>query len=89
VTALFPKADLEPKATTVFTAGPEIMMWFAARELLKMGVPERRIWLTMERNMHCAIKLCGHCQLGPYFVCADGPVFRWDEIGGLMGVDEL
>jgi len=89
VTALFPKADLDPKATTVFTAGPEIMMWFAAHELLEMGVPERRIWLTMERNMHCAIKLCGHCQLGPYFVCADGPVFRWDEVGALLGVDEL
>jgi NAD(P)H-flavin reductase len=89
VTTLFPKANIDPKATTVFTAGPEIMMWFAARGLLEMGVPERRLWLTMERNMHCAVRLCGHCQLGPYFVCADGPVFRWDEVGELMAVEEL
>ncbi len=89
VTTLFPKARIDPRVTTVFACGPEIMMWFAVRDLLALGVPDRRIWLSMERNMQCGVKLCGHCQLGPYFVCADGPVFRWDEIGDLMGVEEL
>ena len=36
--------------------------------------------------MQCAIRLCGHCQLGPYFVCTDGPVFRYDEVRDLMEV---
>jgi NAD(P)H-flavin reductase len=89
VTSLYPKADIDPKVTTAFTCGPEIMMWFAAQGMVKLGIPERRIWLSTERNMHCGVKLCGHCQLGPYFVCADGPVFRWDELGHLMGVEEL
>jgi NAD(P)H-flavin reductase len=89
VTTLFPKAGIDPRVTTVFTCGPEIMMRFAVRDLLRLGIAPQRIWLSMERNMHCGVKLCGHCQLGPYFVCADGPVFRYDEIEELMGVSEL
>ena len=89
VTTLFPKAEIDPLVTTVFTCGPEIMMRFAIRDLLAMGVPKKRIWLSMERNMQCAVKFCGHCQIGPFFVCEDGPVFRYDEIGELMEVDEL
>lgn len=89
VTTLFPEAHLDPRVTTVFTCGPEIMMRFAIRDLLGLGIPSTRIWLSMERNMQCGVKLCGHCQLGPYFVCADGPVFRYDRIAELMGVDEL
>jgi NAD(P)H-flavin reductase len=34
----------------------------------------------MERNMKCAVGFCGHCQLGPEFVCKDGPIFRYDRI---------
>jgi NAD(P)H-flavin reductase len=89
VTTLFPEAHIDPRVTTVFTCGPEIMMRFAIRDLLALGIPPQRIWLSMERNMQCGVKLCGHCQLGPYFVCADGPIFRYDEIGELMGVAEL
>ena len=65
------------------------MMVGALRELEGMGVPDERLWLTMERNMHCAVRLCGHCQLGPWFVCADGPIFRWDEVRDLVEVSEL
>lgn len=89
ITKLFPYVDIDPKASTVFTCGPEIMMQLAMRDLSALGIPDDRLWLTMERNMHCAVKLCGHCQMGPYFVCADGPIFRWDEIGDLMEVEEL
>ena len=89
VTSLYPKADIDPKATTAFMCGPEVMMWFAARDLLTMGIPPERVWVSIERNMHCGVKLCGHCQLGPYFLCADGPVFTWAEVGELMGVEEL
>lgn len=89
VTTLFPYADVDVKVATVLTCGPEIMMRFALRDLVRLGVPRERLWLTMERNMHCAVKLCGHCQLGPWFVCADGPIFRWDEVEDLMEVEEL
>jgi NAD(P)H-flavin reductase len=89
VTTLFPQAHLDPRATTVFTCGPEIMMWFAVRELLRMGTPPKNIWVSLERNMHCGVGICGHCQLGPWFLCTDGPVFRWDTVADLLEVDEL
>jgi NAD(P)H-flavin reductase len=47
------------------------------------------MWLSMERNMKCAIGLCGHCQFGPDFVCRDGPVFRYDAVAARLGEREL
>ena len=49
------------------------------------GIAERDIWLSMERNMQCAVGHCGHCQHGPRFVCRDGPVFCYQEIKDLLG----
>jgi sulfhydrogenase subunit gamma (sulfur reductase) len=46
-----------------------------------LGVPRDRVWVTMERHMDCGVGLCGHCQLGPKFVCRDGPVFSLAELG--------
>ncbi len=89
VTTLFPKAHLDPPRTTAFVCGPEIMMHFALRGLADMGFERRQVWISLERNMQCAARLCGHCQLGPEFVCADGPVFRYDEVRSLMEVQEL
>jgi NAD(P)H-flavin reductase len=43
----------------------------------------------MERSMQCGIGLCGHCQLGPLFICKDGPVFRYDRIQPWFGRREL
>lgn len=80
VTALLPKIDLDPGRTTALVCGPEIMMRFAMRELRKRGVAEDRIYLSMERNMKCAVGFCGRCQFGPTFICKDGPVFRYSRI---------
>lgn len=89
VTALIPRAPFDPRTTVAMTCGPEIMMRTAAAQLLKRGVAASRVWLSMERNMKCAIGHCGHCQMGPYFVCHDGPVFSYDRIGPLMDVPEV
>jgi NAD(P)H-flavin reductase len=89
VSTLFDEVNIDPERTTVFTCGPEIMMQIGLQDLSERGIPADRLWLTMERNMHCGVKLCGHCQLGPWFVCADGPIFRWDELRNLIGVEEL
>jgi NAD(P)H-flavin reductase len=89
VTTLFDASGIDPDRTHAFVCGPEIMMTFAIRGLVDRGLPVDRIFLSMERNMQCAVRLCGHCQFGPVFVCADGPVFRYDEIAHLMEVHEL
>ena len=89
VTQLIGRAQFDPASAVAFVCGPEIMMRFCAGALLKAGVAAERIHVSMERNMKCGIGLCGHCQLGPKFICKDGPVFRYDEIGPLMAVKEL
>jgi NAD(P)H-flavin reductase len=53
-------------------------------ELHKRGVDNEHIFVSMERNMKCAIGLCGHCQFGSVFVCKDGPVFRYSQIKDML-----
>jgi NAD(P)H-flavin reductase len=89
VTALITRAAFDPLHATAFVCGPEVMMRFAIAALRKANVPEEAIYLSMERNMKCAVGFCGHCQFGPVFICRDGPVFRYDRLGGLLGIKEL
>lgn len=89
VTTLFRLVRLQPQETVAMICGPEIMMRYAARELEARGLPPAQIWLSMERNMKCGVGFCGHCQLGPYFVCKHGPVFSWPDIRPYMDLYEL
>jgi NAD(P)H-flavin reductase len=89
VTRLVERAVFDPDDAMVLTCGPEIMMRFCVAELLREGVPEERIFASMERNMRCAVALCGHCQWGPHLLCRDGPVLPWDRVAPLVGVREL
>ncbi|RMG31691.1 MAG: Ni/Fe hydrogenase subunit gamma [Gammaproteobacteria bacterium] len=84
VTELFDRLRFDPKRVSVLLCGPEGMMAAVIRELGARGVPDTSFWLSMERNMQCGVGLCGHCQIGPHFVCRDGPVFRYDEIAALF-----
>jgi NAD(P)H-flavin reductase len=80
ITTLIPRATFDPTATTAFVCGPEVMMRFAVADLIHRGVPPDLVFLSMERNMKCAVGVCGHCQFGPAFVCKDGPVFPYSRI---------
>jgi NAD(P)H-flavin reductase len=88
VTTLLAKERLDPERTVAFMCGPEVMMRFTIRELERQGVPDDRIYVSVERNMECAVRLCGHCQLGPAFVCQDGAVFRYDRIRPFLAIRE-
>jgi len=89
VPTLIPRVELDPEATTAFVCGPEVMIRFTVLDLQKRGVPLERIYISMERNMKCAIGLCGHCQFGPTFICKDGPVFRYDRVVAPLRVREI
>lgn len=89
VTTLIPKASFDPLNTTAMVCGPEIMMRFSILGLQKRGVPFENMYVSMERNMKCAIGLCGHCQFGPVFACKDGPVFRFDKIREFFNKREI
>ncbi len=89
VTNLIPRAPFDPRETVALICGPEIMMRFTIQELEKRGVADDAIYVSMERNMKCAVGLCGHCQYGPSFVCKDGPVYPYREIEPIFGVPEV
>ncbi len=84
VTALFPRIRVDPEAVAL-VCGPEVMMRFTLLELLRRGLPGEQIYLSLERHMRCGVGQCGHCILGPVFVCRDGPVFRYDRIQPFFG----
>jgi NAD(P)H-flavin reductase len=89
VPVLFYRLRLQPKQTHVLTCGPEIMMRFVIFEALARRVSAAQIHLTLERNMNCAVGLCGHCQLGPMFICKNGPVFTYEQLEPYMHVEDL
>ena len=89
VTTLIPRATFDPGSTVAMVCGPEIMMRFTLQELGTFKVDPDRIWISTERNMKCAVGFCGHCQLGPKFVCKDGPVFRYPELESYLCIREI
>ncbi len=89
VTELFDEVEVDPGRTIVFMCGPEVMMRFAVRILGSRGVSMERVWVSLERNMKCAVGLCGHCQFGPEFVCKDGPIFPFARVARWFGVKGL
>lgn len=89
VTCLMPKAFFDPGNTVAMICGPEVMMKFVVLELKKHGLTAEDIYISMERNMKCAVGFCGHCQFGPNFICKDGPVFRFDRVHHLFARREV
>jgi len=89
VPTLIPRASFDPQETIAMICGPEVMMRFTVRALCDAGVASECVYLSMERNMKCAIGLCGHCQFGPTFICKDGPVMRYDRIANLFAMREV
>jgi NAD(P)H-flavin reductase len=89
VTTLMRKAAIDPQRTVAFICGPEVMMRFTARSLNALGLADEAIYLSVERNMKCALGLCGRCQLNSALVCRDGPVFRYDRVRQILAYREL
>lgn len=89
VTSLIPKIDLDAVRAFAMICGPEVMMHYTIQELKAKGLDEPQIYVSMERNMKCGVGFCGHCQVGPFFVCKDGPVFPYTEVKPLFRKREM
>lgn len=89
VTTLVPRAPFDHDNAVAMVCGPEVMMRFTVQSLLARGLSADSIYVSMERNMKCAVGFCGHCQYGPAFICKDGPVFRYDKIERIFQVREV
>jgi NAD(P)H-flavin reductase len=79
-TTLLGKIDVNIQNSVAVVCGPPVMMKYGTIRLLEMGYTGDRIYLSMEKNMSCGLGKCGHCMMGEYLVCRDGPVFTWDEL---------
>lgn len=78
VTKYIPDLKLENIENTAFICvGPPVMIKFTVMEILKLGIPEKNIWISHERKMCCGLGKCGHCKIGDTYVCLDGPVFNY------------
>ena len=83
VTVLLDDVKIDPAMSAGIVCGPPIMMKFGTLKLLELGYADENVYLSMEKNMSCGIGKCGHCRLGPYYVCKDGPVFTYAQIKGI------
>jgi NAD(P)H-flavin reductase len=80
VTTLLEKVKINLRKSLAVVCGPPVMMKFGTLKLVEMGYPDDLIYLSMEKNMSCGLGKCGHCMMGKFFVCKDGPVFTYNEI---------
>lgn len=89
VTRLVDQLDINIENSIAMLCGPEIMMRFCLQKLMQLGLDPANLYLSMERNMKCAIGFCGHCQYGPYFICKEGPVFSYSQVENIFQVREI
>lgn len=88
VTTLLDDLSLDKKNTICVVCGPPIMMKFTTLKLLNLGIKASHIYLSMEKNMSCGLGKCGHCRLGRFYVCKDGPVFKFEDIKDIEDIWE-
>jgi len=87
VPTVLEKMNPDPKNTIAITCGPPIMIKFALMSFEKLGFTPEQTYTTLEKRMKCGIGICGRCNVGPKYVCVDGPVFSLAELNELP--DEL
>lgn len=73
-------APRDIKKAAAIVCGPPIMMKFATLKLLDLGFKPKDIYLSMEKNMSCGLGKCGHCRIGKFYACKDGPVFTYEQL---------
>jgi len=86
VTTILDGVEMDYENGIAIVCGPPVMMKFSSKKLLDMGFKEENIYLSMEKNMSCGIGKCGHCRIGTYYVCKDGPVFTYDKIKNFSNI---
>jgi sulfite reductase subunit B len=84
VSAVIDKVEIKiSKSARAAVCGPPIMMKLCVEALLKKGLKEKNIFISLERLMQCGIGVCGHCNINEFYVCKDGPVFCFQKIKDL------
>jgi len=80
VTTLLQPTLVDINNAVAIICGPPIMMKFVNLKLLDLGFKPADIYLSMEKSMSCGLGKCGHCRVGKFYACKDGPVFTYEEL---------
>jgi sulfite reductase subunit B len=80
VTTILGAAPVDFTRAVGIVCGPPIMMKFVTLKLLDLGFKPQDIYLSMEKSMSCGLGKCGHCRVGKYYACKDGPVFTYEQL---------
>lgn len=86
VTTILDDVPVDPAEACAVVCGPPLMMRFVVKKLVDLGFQDERLYLSLEENMSCGCGLCGHCRVGPYYICRDGPVFTHSQLKGIPGI---
>ena len=86
VTTILKDLPVTMKRAISIVCGPPIMMKFVTLKLIDIGFKPEDIYLSMEKNMSCGLGKCGHCRLGKFYICKDGPVFTYEELKDLHDI---
>ncbi len=84
ITKLMDDILVDPGRTFAIVCGPPVMFKFVCARLTKMGLPMQRMFVSLERRMHCGMGKCCRCNVGSTFTCVDGPVFDYWSVINLM-----
>jgi len=80
VTTLLDDLDIDIANSYLVSCGPAIMLKFVTQRALEVGYQPAQIYLSMNRRMSCGIGKCGRCNIGPYYLCKDGPDMCYEKI---------
>lgn len=69
-----------PENAAALICGPPIMIKFTMPPLEEVGWTDDQVYLSLENRMKCGLGVCGHCNVGPVYVCKDGPVFTRTQV---------
>ncbi len=83
ITELFSEITIDPENTYAIVCGPPVMFKFVCNYLDKKGIPMNRMFVSLERRMHCGMGKCCRCMVGSTFTCIDGPVFDYWSVMNL------
>ena len=77
ITELLDDVSINPQRTFAIVCGPPVMFKFVCRRLSRLGMPMQRMFVSLERRMHCGMGKCCRCNIGSTFTCMEGPVFDY------------
>lgn len=69
--------DVYFQNTHAIVCGPPVMFKFVCNMLTRKDIPMQKMFVSLERRMHCGMGKCCRCNIGSTYTCLSGPVFDY------------